>query len=61
MTYEQIEPRVYDAVQRALDAGAHVVLASGRSPHGMTRIADLLDLRGVRARSGCGSWPATAR
>jgi HAD superfamily hydrolase (TIGR01484 family) len=46
MTYEQIESRVYDAVHRALDAGAHVVLASGRSPHGMTRVADLLDLRG---------------
>jgi HAD superfamily hydrolase (TIGR01484 family) len=45
-SYEQIEPRVYDAVHRALDAGAHVVLASGRSPHGMTGIADLLDLRG---------------
>ncbi|HET9421229.1 MAG TPA: HAD family hydrolase [Nocardioides sp.] len=45
-TYEQIEPRVFDAVHRALDAGAHVVLASGRSPHGMTGIADLLDLRG---------------
>jgi HAD superfamily hydrolase (TIGR01484 family) len=46
MTYEQVEPAVYDAVHRALDAGAHVVLASGRSPHGMTPIADLLDLRG---------------
>jgi Cof subfamily protein (haloacid dehalogenase superfamily) len=43
-TYEQISPPVYDAVRRARDAGAHVVLASGRSPHGMTRIADLLDL-----------------
>jgi HAD superfamily hydrolase (TIGR01484 family) len=43
-TYEQISPPVYDAVHRALDAGAHIVLASGRSPHGMTRIADLLDL-----------------
>jgi Cof subfamily protein (haloacid dehalogenase superfamily) len=43
-TYEQISPPVYDAVRRAQDAGAHVVLASGRSPHGMTRIADLLDL-----------------
>jgi hydroxymethylpyrimidine pyrophosphatase-like HAD family hydrolase len=43
-TYEQISPHVYDAVHRALDAGAHVVLASGRSPHGMTRIADLLEL-----------------
>ncbi len=45
-TYEQIEPRVRAAVHRALDAGAHVVLASGRSPHGMTRVADLLGLRG---------------
>jgi hydroxymethylpyrimidine pyrophosphatase-like HAD family hydrolase len=35
---------VYDAVHRARAAGAHIVLASGRSPHGMTRIADLLDL-----------------
>jgi HAD superfamily hydrolase (TIGR01484 family) len=35
---------VYDAVHRTLDAGVHIVLASGRSPHGMTRIADLLDL-----------------
>jgi HAD superfamily hydrolase (TIGR01484 family) len=43
-TYEQISPAVYDAVHRALAAGAHVVLASGRSPHGMTDVADLLDL-----------------
>ena len=43
-TYEQISPAVYDAVHRALAAGAHVVLASGRSPHGMTNVADLLDL-----------------
>jgi Cof subfamily protein (haloacid dehalogenase superfamily) len=42
--YEQVSPPVYDAVHRALDAGAVIVLASGRSPHGMTRIADLLDL-----------------
>ena len=45
-TYEQISPPVYDAVHRALDAGVHVVLASGRSPHGMTNVADLLDLHG---------------
>jgi HAD superfamily hydrolase (TIGR01484 family) len=43
-TYEVVPDRVYDAVHRAADAGAHVVLASGRSPHGMTRIADLLHL-----------------
>jgi HAD superfamily hydrolase (TIGR01484 family) len=43
-TYEQISPPVYAAVHRARAAGAQIVLASGRSPHGMTRIADLLDL-----------------
>jgi Cof subfamily protein (haloacid dehalogenase superfamily) len=44
LTYEQIRPAVYDAIHRAHDQGAHIVLASGRSPHGMTIIADLLDL-----------------
>jgi hydroxymethylpyrimidine pyrophosphatase-like HAD family hydrolase len=43
-TYEQISPPVYDAVHRVLDAGVPIVLASGRSPHGMTRIADQLGL-----------------
>ena len=42
--YETIPPPVYAAVHAALDAGAHIVLASGRSPHGMTRIADLLEI-----------------
>jgi HAD superfamily hydrolase (TIGR01484 family) len=46
-TYETVTQPVFDAVQRALDAGAHVVLASGRSPHGMTRIAEMLELRGL--------------
>ncbi len=45
-TYEKIERRVYDAVHRAWDAGAHIVLASGRSPHGMIPVADLLFLKG---------------
>jgi Cof subfamily protein (haloacid dehalogenase superfamily) len=45
-TEEVIPQRVYDAVRAAHASGAHVVLASGRSPHGMTRIADLLDLPG---------------
>jgi HAD superfamily hydrolase (TIGR01484 family) len=45
-THEEIAPAVHDAVRRAHDAGAHIVLASGRSPHGMTTIADLLDLQG---------------
>jgi Cof subfamily protein (haloacid dehalogenase superfamily) len=44
MTYEEISPAVGDAVRRARDAGCHVVLASGRSPHGMTSVADLLEL-----------------
>ena len=41
---EEIPPAVHAAVNRAYDAGAHVVLASGRSPHGMTVVADLLGL-----------------
>ena len=43
-SYEQISPALYDAVHAAVDAGAHIVLASGRPPHGMDKIADLLDL-----------------
>jgi HAD superfamily hydrolase (TIGR01484 family) len=43
-TYGTVTPAVHDAVQRVLDAGAHVVLASGRSPHGMTPVADMLAL-----------------
>jgi len=43
-TYEQVSPAVYAAVNRAVDAGAHVVLASGREPTSMARVADLLDL-----------------
>ena len=44
MTHEEISPAVKAAVGRALAAGAHVVLASGRSPHGMAPVADLLEL-----------------
>ena len=51
--YETIPPDVYAAVHRALDAGAHVVLASGRSPHGMTRIADML---GIPREEGDRVW-----
>ena len=43
-SYEEISPALYDAVHAAVDAGAHIVLASGRSPHGMDSIAELLDL-----------------
>jgi HAD superfamily hydrolase (TIGR01484 family) len=46
-TYEEVPAAVRDAVRRAHDAGAHVVLASGRSPHGMVADADLLDLPGM--------------
>jgi Cof subfamily protein (haloacid dehalogenase superfamily) len=45
-TREEISPAVKESVHRVLDAGAHVVLASGRSPHGMTNVADLLELHG---------------
>jgi HAD superfamily hydrolase (TIGR01484 family) len=45
-TYQQVPPAVHDAVRRAYDAGAHVVLCSGRSPHGMTVVLDLLGLPG---------------
>ncbi|GAB2978953.1 HAD family hydrolase [Nocardioides montaniterrae] len=41
---EEVTPAVHAAVQRALDAGAHIVLASGRAPHNMTEVADMLDL-----------------
>lgn len=48
-TLEEISPPVRAAVHSAMDAGAHVVLASGRSMHGMTRVIDLLGLhRGER-------------
>jgi Cof subfamily protein (haloacid dehalogenase superfamily) len=44
ITHEEISPAVHAAVRSVLDAGAHVVLASGRSPDGMTGVADMLDL-----------------
>lgn len=40
----EVLPTVRDAVRRAVAAGAYVVLASGRSAHGMTPIADQLGL-----------------
>jgi HAD superfamily hydrolase (TIGR01484 family) len=45
-THETVAPAVHAAVRRVRAAGCHVVLASGRAPHGMTGIADLLDLHG---------------
>jgi len=41
---EQVAPAVRDAVRRAYDGGAHIVLASGRSPHGMTKVADMIGI-----------------
>ena len=45
-THEEISPAVHESVHRALASGAHIVLSSGRSPHGMTPVADLLELHG---------------
>ena len=45
-THEEISPAVQESVHRALASGAHIVLSSGRSPHGMTPVADLLELHG---------------
>ncbi len=53
LTHGEIAPRVHDAIQRAHDAGAHVVLSSGRSPHGMTGIAEML---GVAGQGGEPLW-----
>jgi Cof subfamily protein (haloacid dehalogenase superfamily) len=41
---ETITPGVYAAVQRAVDAGVHIVLATGRSTYGVTGVWDMLDL-----------------
>ncbi|MGA8845306.1 MAG: HAD family hydrolase [Nocardioides sp.] len=45
-SHEVITPRVREAIQRAHQAGAHIVLSSGRSPHGMTGIAEMLGVSG---------------
>jgi Cof subfamily protein (haloacid dehalogenase superfamily) len=47
---ETITPAVRAAVDRALDAGAHVVLATGRSTFGITRVLDMLELPRNRDR-----------
>ena len=41
---EVIAPAVHDAVQRAVDAGTHVVLATGRSAFGITPVLHQLGL-----------------
>ena len=41
---EEISPALREAIDRVIDAGVHVVLASGRSTFGITGVLDLLDL-----------------
>jgi HAD superfamily hydrolase (TIGR01484 family) len=41
---ETITPAVRSAIDRAVDAGAHVVLATGRSTFGISRVLDMLEL-----------------
>ncbi len=41
---ESISPAVRTAIDKAIDAGAHVVLATGRSTFGITRVLDMLEL-----------------
>lgn len=41
---ETISPAVRRAVDKAVDAGAQVVLATGRSTFGITRVLDMLEL-----------------
>ena len=41
---DEVTPAVRAAIHRAVDAGAHVVLASGRAPLSMTWVLETLDL-----------------
>ena len=41
---ESVAPAVRDAIHRAADAGAHIVLSTGRSTFGITRVWDQLGL-----------------
>jgi hydroxymethylpyrimidine pyrophosphatase-like HAD family hydrolase len=43
--WEDMTPAVVKAVQAARDAGAHVVLSTGRSVHGIARIIEALGLK----------------
>jgi Cof subfamily protein (haloacid dehalogenase superfamily) len=44
VTHEEVSDLVHQAVHRAADAGCHIVLASGRSPLSMAKVAGLLHL-----------------
>ena len=41
---EQVTPAVREAINRAVDSGCHVVLASGRSPLSMSHVLEHLEL-----------------
>jgi HAD superfamily hydrolase (TIGR01484 family) len=41
---EEVSPAVREAIDRALDAGCHIVLASGRAPLSMSTVLKHLDL-----------------
>jgi Cof subfamily protein (haloacid dehalogenase superfamily) len=41
---EEIRPAVREAIDRVVEAGAHVVLATGRSTFGVTPVWEMLDL-----------------
>ncbi len=60
---ETISPAVVDAVQRAYDAGVHVVLATGRSTFGITEVWHQLGLPrdGTRAMAVASNGSVTFR
>jgi HAD superfamily hydrolase (TIGR01484 family) len=41
---ETVTPAVHAAIDRAVEAGTHIVLATGRSTFGITRVLDMLGL-----------------
>jgi Cof subfamily protein (haloacid dehalogenase superfamily) len=43
--YENVTPAVLSAVHRVINAGAHVVLSTGRSVYGIGRVIDALGLK----------------
>jgi HAD superfamily hydrolase (TIGR01484 family) len=64
--HEYITPAVRAAVGRARDAGAHIVLSTGRSTFGITRVIEDLDLTGGHAVASNGAvtfsyWPVEVR
>ena len=53
MSAEQVTEPVYDAIHAAVNAGAHVVLSSGRAPLSMAGVADRVGLtHAIERRDG---------